>query len=61
MSRQIECPRCHIFVQSKFVTDQEKIPRHVYKLRFCPVCGVRLRLVMGVYGTIKGAEVTDGE
>ena len=57
MSRQIECPRCGIRVQSKFVTDPYKKPRHVYELRYCPVCGARLRLVRRLYGTIKGAEV----
>lgn len=61
MSRQIECPRCGIRVQSKFVTDPNKRPRHVGELRYCPVCGVRLRLVRSIYGTIKGAEVVDGE
>ena len=29
MSRTIECPRCGIRVQSKFMTDPNKVPRHV--------------------------------
>ena len=29
-------------VQSKFMTDPDKVPRRVGWLGFCPVCGVRL-------------------
>lgn len=55
MSRQIECPRCGIRVQSKFTTDQEKIPLHVAELMFCPVCGIRLKVVRNELGQVVGA------
>ena len=55
MSRTIECPRCGIRVQSKFMTDPNKIPRHVGWLNFCPVCGVRLSLVRDERGNVAGA------
>lgn len=55
MSRTIECPRCGIRVQIKFMTDQNKVPRHVGELRFCPVCGVRLSLVRSETGGVTGA------
>lgn len=51
------CPHCGIIVQSKFSTDPDKSPRRMGELRYCPVCGVRLRLIKGVNGMIKGAEV----
>lgn len=51
------CPHCGILVQSKFTTDPNRRPRYVDELRFCPVCGVRLRVIRGVYGAVKGAEV----
>lgn len=57
MTRQIECPRCGIRVQSKFMTDPEKVPRHVGELRFCPVCGVRLRVVRNGLGQVTGAVI----
>lgn len=57
MSRTVMCPHCGVLVQSKFTTDQNKRPLHVGELRYCPVCGVRLRLIRGVYGMVKGAEV----
>ena len=57
MSRTVMCPHCGVIVQSKFTTDPNKRPRHVGELRFCPVCGVRLRLIRGVHGMVKGAEV----
>lgn len=50
-------PHCGVLVQSKFTTDQNKSPRNVGDLRYCPVCCVRLRLIRGVYGMVKGAEV----
>lgn len=55
MSRTIECPRCGIRVQSKFMTDPNKVPRHVGELRYCPVCGVRLSLVRNERGGVTGA------
>lgn len=55
MSRVIECPRCGIRVQSKFMTDPNKVQRHVGELRFCPVCGVRLRVVRNDLGQVTGA------
>lgn len=61
MTRSVTCPRCGIRTQSKFTTDPNKRPRHVGELRFCPVCGVRLRPIRGVNGTVKGAEVRDDE
>lgn len=57
MSRTVMCPHCGVLVQSKFTTDPNKRPRHVGELRYCPVCGVQLRLIRGVYGMVKGAEV----
>lgn len=57
MSRSVTCPHCGIRVQSKFMTDPNKVPRHMGELRFCPVCGVRLQLVRGVNGMVKGVEV----
>lgn len=51
------CPHCGIVVQSKFSTDPDKSPRRMGKLRYCPVYGVRLRLIKGLNGMIKGAEV----
>lgn len=57
MSRTVMCPHCGVLVQSKFVTDPSKRPRYVGELRFCPVCGVRLRLIRGVHGMVKGAVV----
>lgn len=59
MSRTVVCPHCGIHVQSKFMTDPNKRPLHVSELRLCPVCGVRLRLIRGVNGSVKGAEVVD--
>lgn len=72
MRRTIECPRCGIRVQSKFMTDPNKVPRHVGWLNFCPVCGVRLSLVKDKLGNVTGAvrerarlqsvrEVSEGE
>lgn len=55
MSRTIECPRCGIRVQSKFMTDPNKVPRRVGWLGFCPVCGVRLSLVRNERGGVTGA------
>lgn len=57
MSRQIECPRCGIRVQSKFMADPNKRPRHMGELRYCPVCGVRLRVVRNDLGQVKGVVV----
>lgn len=54
------CPHCGIVVQSKFSTDIDKSPRRMSELRFCPVCGVRLRLIRGINGMVKGAEVIGG-
>lgn len=59
MARSVTCPRCGIRTQSKFMTDPNKRPRHVGELRFCPVCGVQLRLVRSVNGMVKGAAVVD--
>lgn len=55
MSRTIECPRCGIRVQSKFMTDPNKVQRRVGWLGFCPVCGVRLSLVRDERGCVTGA------
>ena len=57
MSRTVMCPHCGVLVQSKFTTDPNKRPRNVCELRYCHVCGVMLRLISGVYGMVKGAEV----
>ena len=54
------CPHCGIVVQSKFSTDPDKSPRRMGELRFCPVCGVRLRLIRGANGMVKGVEVIGG-
>ena len=59
MSRTVMCPHCGIRVQSKFMTDPNKRPRHVCELRFCPVCGVRLQLLRGANGTVKGVAFID--
>ena len=59
MSRLVTCPSCGIRVQSKFMTDPNKMPRHVGELRFCPVCGVRLQLIRGVNGMVKGVAIID--
>lgn len=59
MSRTVMCPHCGVLVQSKFTTDPNKRPRHVGELRYCPVCGVRLRLIRGVYGMVKGVVFID--
>ena len=59
MSRSVTCPRCGIRVQSKFMTDPNMMPRHIGELRFCPVCGVRLQLIKGVNGMVKGVAFID--
>lgn len=59
MARSVTCPRCGIRTQSKFMTDPNKRPRHVGELRFCPVCGVRLQLLRGVNGRVKGVAFID--
>lgn len=59
MSRPITCPQCGIRVQSKFMTDPNKVPRHTSDLRFCPVCGVRLQILRSVNGMVKGVAFID--
>ena len=51
------CPHCGIIVQSKFSTDPDKSPRRMGELRYCPVCGVRLRLIRGINNMVLGVEV----
>lgn len=39
-----------------------KVPRRCALLRFCPACGVRLRLLRGVNNMVEGVEVVpDGK
>lgn len=55
MSRKIECPRCGIMVQSKFATDQNKVPRRIGLIGFCPVCGIRIKVVRNELRQVVGA------
>lgn len=53
------CPSCGVQINSKYAVKRNYKVVKVLPLKFCPCCGVRLRVVKNEYGWVDGYEVVE--